>query len=270
MKHEAFNSIPNVRNYDLKSSQMYGLKYAFISAKFDTSIIDRYFEIDKAIWASKIGIDKDTWKGLMYGAYFGGFPLNYFKKDDTIMNQKTTVMLKCKVVRKHICKFLNIEVKYNYETNQHECEDSRKNNRAIKQILLAFYKQNKELLIALKKWRNYLVNDYFNSNYNLIGDKKYIWNRSNMPIKMTKYMNEKGIINSKGKRDLASHILQGQEALYISYITSYSQEPNSPYKVLADQHDGLIVEGKKTQKYQERAKKNSGFKYAYMEEKGYK
>ena len=270
MKHEAFNSVSNIRNYDLKSSQMYGLKYAFISARFDTSVVDKYFGIDKAIWASKVGIDKDTWKGLMYGAYFDGFPLNYFKKDDTIMNKKTYTMLKCEIVRKHICKFLNIEVEYNFENNRHECEDTKENNQAIKQILLAFYIQNKELIKALQKWRDYLVKDYFNSNYDPKGDKKYIWNRSNMPIEMTQYMNTKGVINSKGKRDLASHILQGQEALFISYITSYSVETNCPYKVIADQHDGVIVEGEITQDYQERARRDSGFEYAYMEEKSYK
>ena len=269
MKHEAFYFLPNIRNYDLKSSQMYGLKYAFMSARFDTSIVDKYLAIDKAVWASQIGIDKDTWKGLMYGAYFGGFPSSYFRKDGTMIDKKTYIMLKCEIVRKHICKFLGIETWYNYKLNRHECNDTVENNKAIQRILSAFYVQNKDLIDKLKEWRDYLATDFFNSNFEIKGGKKYIWNRSNMPIEMTQYMNSKGVISNKGKRDLASHILQGQEALFISCITSYSLEEDCPYEVMSDQADGVIVQGFIPDEYQERARQDSKFEFAYLEEKPY-
>ena len=41
-KHEAFFFTPHIQNYDLKSSQMYGLKFQLMSARFDTSIVDKY------------------------------------------------------------------------------------------------------------------------------------------------------------------------------------------------------------------------------------
>ena len=271
MKQEAFKFIRHfdVKNYDLVSSQMYGLKYAFESAGFDTCVIDKYFEINKSEWAKEIGVDKDTWKGLMYATYFGGFPTNYFKKDDSIKNIETIDMIQCKVVRKQICKYLEIETRYNKDEQHHECDDTPENNKSIKKILLKFYKQNKEIIKETQKWRNYLATIFFESNYKSKGNKKYIENKSNMDIEMTQYMNEDGYINNKGKRDLASHILQGQEALFISYITSYTEESDSSYEVISDQHDGVIVIEKITQECQERARKDSGYKYGKLADKEY-
>ena len=270
MKHEAFYSVPNVRNYDLKSSQMYGLKYAFISAGFNTKTIDRYFEIDKQEWARQIGVDKDTWKGLIYATYFGGFPVSSIKRKDYMKNVKIEQLIKCEIVRKHICKYLGINTKYNYDRKCHECENTLEQERDIKLILYKFYNQNKKLIEELQKWRNYLAKDFLNSNCIDKGNKKYIYNKSDMPIEMNKYKTKTGKISNKGKRELACHILQGIESLFISKIISYSKEENCPYKVMSDQHDGVIVEGIITPEYQERARKESGFSYACLEEKSYK
>jgi hypothetical protein len=91
-----------------------------------------------------------------------------------------------------------------------------------------------------------------------------------MPIEMTQYMDRKGRINAQGKRDLASHLLQGQEACFISRLTSYSKsEPNCPYRVLSDQHDGLIVFGTITDEYVKRARVESGFTLAQIEVKSF-
>ena len=270
MKYEAFYFIPNVRNYDLKSSQMYALKYAFMSARFDTSIVDRYLGIDKAIWASKVGVDVDTWKGLMYGAYFGGFPTSMFKKDGNIKNIKTFGLLRLEVVRNHICKYLGIDTWYNYDKNRHECNDSPYVNKKIKRILEAFYTQNKDLLNELKEWRDFLATDFIESNVDIsIRGKLIILNRSGMPIDMSEYINGKGVVSNKGKRDLASHILQGQEAQFISCITKYSLEPDCPYRVMNDQHDGVIVQGFIPDEYQEKARQETKFKFAYLEPKSF-
>ena len=270
MKHEAFYFIPNVRNYDLKSSQMYALKYAFMSARFDTSIVDKYLEIDKAIWASKVGVDKDTWKGLIYGAYYGGFPTSMFKKDGNIKNIKTFGLLRLEVVRNHICKYLGIDTWYNYDKNRHECNDSPYVNKKIKRILEAFYTQNKDLLNELKEWRYFLATDFIESNVDRsIRGKLIILNRSGMPIDMSEYINGKGVVSNKGKRDLASHILQGQEAQFISCITKYSLEPDCPYRVMNDQHDGVIVQGFIPDEYQEKARQETKFKFAYLEPKSF-
>ena len=272
MKHEAFYFIPNVRNYDLKSSQMYALKYAFMSARFNTAVVDRYFTIDKAVWASQIGVDKDTWKGLMYGTYYGGLPTTIFKKDGTIKNMKAPGLLKLEVVRNHICKYLGIKSWYNDIKFEYECINPSINVSKIKAILQAFYQQNKELIKELKNWRDFLATDYLESNVDRSSSKGdlIIWNRSRMPIEMSQYINARGIVNSEGKRKLASHLLQGQEAQFISCITKYSlQDKDCPYRVMNDQHDGVIVQGFIPDEYQEKARRETKFKMAYLEHKGY-
>ena len=56
-------------------------------------------------------------------------------------------------------------------------------------------------------------------------------------------------------RKLASHLLPGQEACFISRLTWYSKsEPDCPYRVISDQHDGLIVHGLIPEEYVEKAR----------------
>ncbi len=270
-KHEAFYFTPRIRNYDLKSSQMYGLKYQLMSARFDTSIVDRYIGVDKATLAKTVGVDVDCWKGIMYGTYFGGFPTSKFNKQGKLGKSKLFTLLRYDIVKNHICKFLQVETWYNYDKKRRECENDIKIETTIRSILQKFYGQNRELIQLLEDWREYLTTNFFLSNFDPQGDKKYIWNRSNMPLEMTQYMNDKGIINSQGKRDLASHLLQGQEAQFISRLTWYSKsEPNCPYRVISDQHDGLIVHGFITEEYVEKARQDTGFTFAYLVEKSYK
>ena len=270
-KHEAFYFIPRIRNYDLKSSQMYGLKYQLMSARMDTSVVDRYIGVDKKTLAKEVGVDVDCWKGIMYGTYFGGFPQRKFNKQGKLGKCKLLSLLRSEIVYNHICKYLGIETWYNYDKKRRECEDNLQNEAKIKIILQKFYEQNYDLIILLEQWREYLTTDFFLSNFDPQGDKKYIWNRSNMPLEMTQYMNDKGIINSQGKRDLASHLLQGQEAQFISRLTWYSKSDlDCPYRVISDQHDGLIVHGFIPEEYVEKARQDTGFKYAYLVEKSYK
>lgn len=270
-KHEAFYFTPRIKNYDLKSSQMYGLKYQLMSARMDTSIVDRYIGVDKATLANAVSVNVDTWKGIMYGTYFGGFPTSKFNKEGKLGKSKLFSLLRYDIVKNHICKFLKIDTWYNYDKKRRECENDIKIETDIKSILQNFYDQNRELIKLLEDWREYLTTDFFQSNFNAVGNKKYIWNRSNMPLEMTQYMNDKSIISSQGKRDLASHLLQGQEACFISRLTWYSKsEPECPYKVISDQHDGLIVHGFIPEKYVEKARQDTGFQYAYLVEKSYK
>ena len=270
-KHEAFFFMPRIRNYDLKSSQMYGLKFQLMSARMDTSIVDGYIGVDKTTLANAVGVDVDCWKGIMYGTYFGGFPTSKFNKEGKLGKSKLFSLLRYDIVKNHICKFLKIDTWYNYDKKRRECEDSINNEAAIKIILQKFYDQNRELIQLLEDWRNYLATDFFLSNFDAVGNEKYIWNRSNMPLEMTQYLNNKGVINSQGKRDLASHLLQGQEACFISRLTWYSKsELDCPYRVISDQHDGLIVHGFIPEEYVEKARQDTGFQYAYLVEKSYK
>ena len=98
-----------------------------------------------------------------------------------------------------------------------------------------------------------------------------MFNRSQMPFEVTEHLNSKGKISSRGIRKLASHLLQGQEAQFISCLTWYSQKfDDCPYTVISDQHDGLIVEGEITEEYIQMARKETEFFNAHLVEKPYK
>ena len=92
-----------------------------------------------------------------------------------------------------------------------------------------------------------------------------------MTIELSQYMSKSRRLSAKGRRDLASHVLQGQEAAFISFLTWYSMtDKDCPYLVLSDQHDGLVVKGFIPENYIEKARKESDFPYAKLVIKPYK
>ena len=279
MKQEAFNYIPGVRNYDLKSSQIYCLRYQFMACRLNYKLLDYYLSADKEVLAKQIGLDKDTWKGINYGTYFGGFPTDKIKNIKIYNNEKDFgnlySLLGHEIVYRHICNFLGIKTYYNQGRRRRECELINNNASqtviAVCTILRKFYAQNRELLEEVEHWHKYLTHNFPRSSTTAVEDnKKYIFNRSQMALEVTQYQNRKGKLNREGVRKLASHLLQGQEAQFISYLTWYSESDSEcPYTVLSDQHDGLIVLGTITEKYIEKARQETEFFNAYLVEKPY-
>lgn len=256
LKHKGFY------NYDIKSSQIYMLRYQLMSANLNYSILDQYLNNDKEYLARQIGVDVDTWKGINYGAYFGGFPtkklktikIGYYDKKDygTFIS-----LLSYEIVYKHICKFLGI--KTYIKKGSRIADFTSENLLSILVILKGFYNQNKDLLDELERWHEYLATNFLMSNLDRShSDGEYIWNRSNMPLEMTQFMSSKGKLSPKGKRKLASHLLQGQEAQFISCISKYSLEPDCPYATTSDQHDGGVYYGMIPESYIDRARKETG------------
>ena len=264
MKYYMFNFLKHkgVYNYDIKSSQIYMLRYQLMSANLNYSILNQYINNDKETLAKKIGIDVDTWKGINYGAYFGGFPTKKLRTIQVGYDRKKDYgtfisLLSYEVVYKHICKWLDI--KTYIQNGKRTANFTNKNLLTILIILRGFYNQNQDLLNELERWHEYLATNFLLSNLDRShSDGEYIWNRSNMPLEMTQFMSSKGKLSSAGKRKLASHLLQGQEAQFISCITKYSLEPNCPYSVMSDQHDGGVYYGKVPENYIDRARKETG------------
>ncbi len=276
MKHEAYAYQSSVRNYDVKSSQIWGLYKQFkeangCGAALDISVLDMYLNTDKAVLASAVGISVDCWKGILYGLFFGGFPT--FTKDGKVPNWKKDYMyLKTEIIRKHICEELGIKTWYSTAHRKREWNASADDVVHIRIILQLFYNQNRDLILELKKWHDYLATKYISDRASY-GSKGtiYIKNKSDMTIELSQYMSKSRKLSAKGRRDLASHVLQGQEAAFISYLTWYSKvDEDCPYRVLSDQHDGLVVKGFIPDKYIEKARKESDFPYAKLVLKPYK
>ena len=264
MKYYMFNFLKHkgVYNYDIKSSQIYMLRYELMRANLNYSILDSYLDADKENLAKEVGVDVDTWKGINYGAYFGGFPTKKLKTIKVGYSYKKDYgtfisLLSYKIVYKHICKFLGIETYI--KKGKRTADFSNESLLAILVILKGFYNQNKDLLEELERWHEYLATNFLQSSLDRSqSDGEYIWNRSNMSLEMTQYMSSKGKLSSKGKRELASHLLQGQEAQFISCISKYSFEPDCPYASMNDQHDGGLYLGKIPESYIDRARKETG------------
>ena len=278
MKELALKYVPNTKNYDLKSSQIYGLKYQLMSANLNDKVLDKYFAIDKKEMAKEVGIDVDTWKGINYGAYFGGFPVKKLKalrnKTEKIDIKTIYCLLNYKVVYKHICNYLDIEVKFDNQRNRRRLCGTIKENYTnllkILKILYAFYEQNKELLDEIQTWHDYIGSKYSSSSTIYIKNGKFVSNRSDMLLDITDYRNKKLKLSPEGIRKVASHLLQGQEALFIGRLVWYSEDDEqAPYTVISSQYDGLVVVGEITDKYIVKAREETGFTYAYLEEKEY-
>ncbi len=265
-KEEAWRFRPDVfTNYDLKSSQIWGLYRQLEEAGFDTLVLDKYIHTPKKDLAEEIGLDVDCWKGLLYGTFFGGFPK--FTKDGKVPNRKLYSFLKYEIVRKQICEYLNIHVWYDFKKKKRVCKATTHQRNEITSILQRFYDQNTELIYTLDNWRDRLAEKVLTTHSHNANDSITFTNESGMEIDLSEFMTKNGKLSNEGIRKLASHTLQGQEACFISHITSYSAEEDCPYSVLSDQHDGLLVMGEITTDYVDRAKADSGFKYAALVEK---
>jgi hypothetical protein len=138
-------------------------------------------------------------------------------------------------------------------------------------VLKDFYLQNKDLLEEINNWYSYLGNNFIKAASIKIKDKNYINNRSNMSLEITQFLNRKNKLSAKGKRKIASHLLQGQEAQFISRLTWYSEKyEDCAYTVMSDQHDGLIVEGYIPEEYVQLARDETDFAEAYLVEKPFR
>ena len=267
-KHQAFFDVPNVRNYDLKSSQIWGLYQQFKIAGIETLPLRKYLRKGKEYYANLVGVSVDCWKGILMGLILGGFP--QLTKAGNVPNYKPHRLLKHKIVKEHICPELDIKVGYDFNTNRRFWNASEKQTKRVREILQKTAKVCRDLIQGLDQWYNFLVNVYVPMNKSHSKGRTYITNKSDMKLKITPFMNEKKVISGEGKRKIAAHVLQGQEAAFISYITHYSSEPDCPYRVISDQHDGVIVIGSLPDNYLERARFDSGFKYGKLVEKPYK
>ena len=267
-KHEAFFYVPHVRNYDLKSSQIWGLYQQFKIAGIETLPLRKYLRKGKEHYANLVGVSVDCWKGILMGLILGGFP--QLTKAGNVPNYPDYRLLKFDIVREHICSELGIEVGYDYNSNRRCWNASYSQIRAVREILQKVADTCRDLIEGLARWYDFLVKVYVPMNRSHSKGQTYITNKSDMKLDITPFMTANKLISGQGKRKIAAHVLQGIEAAFISYITHYSSEADCPYKVLSDQHDGVVVIGSIPDKYVERARLDSDFKYGILVEKPYK
>ena len=233
-------NIEELNNYDLKSSQAVILRHFMKVAGIPCPWLDEYLDNPeaKAEYARRVGFTgsgaEDCWKNCLYALFMGAeLPWRTEKPEE----------------------FRSIESKI-YEHVQDLAE-----------LQSAYDKFNavvKPLKSSIEQWHDYLWKDFAKNpaNLRLSGGKEFVRNACGMPFCVTPSDFKRGTIN-KLKRELAAHLLQGQEACAIHHLTILGKElaeKGKPpiYTPIGNEHDGLIVIGEIPDRAFELAKERSG------------
>lgn len=244
MKFVATQSIKDLHNYDLKSSQVNGLIQQFELANLDTSWLEYYVNNSNAKeeYAKQIGTSVDCWKDLICSTIMGAFIPSNSKK--TIQNLEEGDNLAA------ILQTLSREFKGDIDKVLHSLD-------MYKTIVAPLKKQ-------LELWHNWLLTTYV-TTVGIKGKSNniYLTNPTGMKLNITEL--KKVFPLWKVKSIVAAFVLQGQEAAFIHHLTVLSIKYN--YKVCANEHDGLITIGEIPQQAINDAAIMSGLKYYVLIEK---
>lgn len=255
MKDKAFKGIPGLINYDLKSSQVWGLIQWFEEAGLETSWLIEYLGRDKQEYADAVGISKDCWKKCFMALIMGGRGLDD-KELDRLEAAETDEEVKNALTHK---------------ISEYLLEEAEGHIDRMVGLHGNFAKVTEELQEQLTKWHQWLIEVHPTkmgvSAVNQHGT--YLTNGCGVSFVISKWKDSKGKwINKKqlGMK-LAAFWLQGTEAAFIHHLTVVSGHYG--YKVLNNQHDGLVTLGAIPEEAVEYARIHSGLKYASLEVKSF-
>lgn len=237
MKEAAFKNVKNLKNYDLRSSQAIGLIQQFQSANLDPTWLENYKDDKQAKYkyAELIGISVDTWKRCLCALLMGGYV-------PTKGTEKT---------KADIFHYLIEEAEGDFVKAQ--------------ELLNKFSEIVEPLNIELKKWHEWLLDTYVKKLGNYSAGKLYLSNPTGKTICIDDLPRGKDLWQRKAK--IAAFVLQGQEAAFIHNLTILSL--NYDYKVLQNEHDGLITVGEVPKQAIQLAASRAGMDFAELEEKSF-
>ena len=219
--------IENVYNYDIRSSQIAALCQEAEKVGIDTSVLRDYMEDPNA----KIRYAKAC-----------GFVTPDGKVHSTVWKK----CLMSQVFGSSMAKFYGKPFKIIQEFDAMN--------------VLTLHKQFEEVVTPFKQlineWHRKLK-EYLSSNAENHKNERFFTNSAGMKINLDK----DEIMSSKKK--LSAFILQGLESGYIHHLTTMADEYG--YRVLSNEHDGLVTIGEIPEKAIQIAKERSGFELALLE-----
>ena len=241
MKEIAFSGIEGVRNYDLKSSQVWGLIQWFERAGINTDWLTEYLNKDKQVYADAVGISKDRWKECFMALIFAAQLKTKVKQKD-VEDPETAIL---KALHEEAKGDANLTLKY-YTT---------------------FYNVVAPLKKNIDKWQTWLLEEWIPTVNSYPQGIEHVSNKTGHSFCLGKYKNAQGnwVKVNELKRRISAFFLQGSEAAFIHELTWISDYYN--YEVISNQADGVVTIGKIPEEAIEIAKRNSGLKYAFLEEK---
>lgn len=214
MKYAMYRNLGEMRNYDLKSSQAVILQQEFGKAGISSNWLNTYLSTENAkeVYALKAGLEgqdgEATWKNCLYALFMGAGQPRQTEDPNGFYSVEAYL--------------------YNYLGDKSQLEG----------LYEQFNELVKPLCESIEEWHSHLIKDYAKSNSTRSGDKFYVPNACGMKFCFKTRGKKK---TNKTKRDLAAHILQGQEACFIHHLTLLGKKYN--YKPIGNEHDGLIVLG---------------------------
>jgi hypothetical protein len=252
MKAAAYTGVDELRNYDLKASQVSGLQQQFELAGLDTTWLENYRSNPNAKkeYAAQVGVSVDTWKSCLCSLLFGA---------SLSKPGKRTAKKMAAQIEKNRDKMRAIDtalLNYLYE------ESGRDEVKTL-EYLDRFNKVVAPLKDQLDLWHDWLLKVWVLKAGRLGRGCIYLDNAAGVKLNYTK--ESKVNPEWKLKAMLSAFILQGIESAFIHALTVESIK--HPYKVIANEHDGLVVLGEIPTEAVEVAAFRSGLKYAVLEEK---
>lgn len=266
-KAAGFLNVPGVKNYDLKSSQVWGAIQWFEEAQLDTTWLTTYLKEDKQVYADRVEVDKDCWKGILCSILMGGFPPHIGEKTEF------EDLLDSKMIRKHVCKYVGVKIEWDSIRQERQVIITDKQEKQVFQIVRNIWEVCGDLIKEMKKWHTWLVEVHIKRpGVIAYGNKQqYCMNSCGVTFPVHEYKNSKGewINKNELKRKLAAFFLQGTEAAFIHHLTWVSDHYG--YRVYSNQHDGVVlwIEGEVPDEAIEHARRESGLRYAFLEEKDF-
>lgn len=215
LKHFAYSGINNLYNFDLSSSQISGLIQQFNIAGIDASWLIDYKNNSEAKYeyAKEVGVSVSCWKNMLCALIMGARLIKFNKKNIEKLNKKEGAIL-------------------DYLSKEYE------DLNELAEAFQRFSKAVKPLNDSLVKWHNYLIDVYVPLSKVKYGKYEYITNATGIKLNITELFKNK---SWKIKAVLAAYILQGQEASFIHNLTLLGHKYD--YKVIANEHDGVVSIG---------------------------
>lgn len=248
LKKAAFSDVPNLYNYDLKSSQVYGLIQWFEVANLDCKWLLDYLQRNKKEYADYVEVSVDCWKSLF---------LSLIMAAHLPSSDKVGKLIELKEFEESTDSLLRY-----ISTEATSLQD------AVEKYT-RFYNLVRPLKIELDKWHSWLLDCYVPLSSVMAKGKQYISNKTGATFCLSDFKKADGkwkdILTLK--RQLAPFFLQGNEAAFIHHLTWVSEHYS--FEIQSNQHDGVVSLGKIPQEAIDYAREASGLKYAQLELKDF-
>lgn len=234
MKEAARGRLKDVVNYDLKSSQPFGLIQQFEEAiasgakGIDTGWLVHYTSeaTAKNLYAETAGIPVDTWKRVLCGVIMGAsLPENILCSNGAVRGALEEVP--------------GLNIKAAYER---------------------IYDLIQPLKVSIDAWHEYLRTTFIKRNAKTCRRGRYVENAAGMRFFVDE-INEPWELGAR----LAAFVLQGQEAAFVHTLTTLA--PEHGFDVIGNEHDGVVTIGAVPEEAVEEAARRSGLRYARLVEK---